>query len=113
MSTASDPLVAPAIGDADLRAWLAERRAALDLEVRHYPSPIAACDLHLPALLEARAAVVRLLAEPPGPAFATACIALARTFDDPASARIAACDAPAHTFDDPASARVGAGEDAR
>lgn len=90
MSAASATLAAPAIGDADLRAWLAERRAVLDVEVRQYPSPIAACDLHLPALLEARAAVVRLLAEPPGPAFTTACVALARTFDDPASARIAA-----------------------
>ena len=74
MSAASATLVGPAIGDGDLRAWLAERRAALDLEVRHYPSPIAACDLHLPALLEARAAVVRLLAEPPGPAFVAACV---------------------------------------
>ena len=76
--------------DAELRAWLHERRAALDLEVRHYPSPIARCDLHLPALLDARSAVVRLLAEPPGPAFTAACEAVARTFDDPASARIAA-----------------------
>jgi hypothetical protein len=75
--------------DAELRAWLGARRAALDLEVRHYPSPIAACDLHLPALLDARTAVVRLLAHPPGPAFEAACAALARTFDDPASARIA------------------------
>ena len=94
MSSAAATLAAPAIGDAELRAWLAERRAALDLEVRHYPSPIAACDLHLPALLDARAAVVRLLAEPPGPAFVAACVALARTLDDPASARIAAATAP-------------------
>ena len=90
MSAADATLVAPALGDAELRAWLAERRAVLDLEVRQYPSPIAACDLHLPALLEARAAVVRLLAEPPGPAFVAACVAVARTFDDPASVRIAA-----------------------
>jgi hypothetical protein len=90
MSIASTMPVARALRDTELRAWLAERRAALDLEVHHYPSPIAACDLHLPALLDARAAVVRLLAEPPGPAFVAACIALARTLDDPASARIAA-----------------------
>jgi len=94
MSSAAATLAAPAIGDAELRAWLGERRAALDVEVRHYPSPIAACDLHLPALLDARVAVVRLLAEPPGPAFVAACVALARTFDDPASARIAAGNAP-------------------
>jgi len=74
----------------ELRAWLAERRAALDDEVSHYPTPIARCDLHLPALLEARTAVVRLLAHEPGPAFVAACVALARTFDDPASMRIAA-----------------------
>jgi hypothetical protein len=92
MSMASATLDAASTRDTELRAWLGERRASLDLEVRHYPSPIAACDLHLPALLDTRAAVVRLLAEPPGPAFVAACIALARTFDDPASARIAAGD---------------------
>jgi len=113
MSASSAALVAPAIGDAELRAWLTERRTALDLEVRHYPSPIAACDLHLPALLDARAAVVRLLAEPPGPAFAAACVSLARTFDDPASARIAAGVAPARTFDHPPSVDRDAGKDAR
>ena len=48
---------------AAIRAWLVQRRAALDAEVRRYPTPIAACDLHLPALLEERAAVVRLLGE--------------------------------------------------
>ena len=93
MSAARATTADPATRDAELRAWLGARRAALDLEVRHYPSPIAACDLHLPALLEARAAVVRLLAHPGGPAFDAACVALARTFDDPASARIAATGA--------------------
>jgi hypothetical protein len=83
------PMAPPSALERELRTWLAERRAALDDEVRHYPTPIAGCDLHLPALLDARAAVVRLIQHEGGAAFVTACIALARTFDDPASAGIA------------------------
>jgi hypothetical protein len=88
VAESSAPVAEPPT-ERELRLWLAERRAALDGEVSHYPTPIAGCDLHLPALLDARAAVVRLLAHEPGPTFVAACIALAQTFDDPASARIA------------------------
>ena len=34
---------------------LRRRIAELSDEIRHYPTPIARCDLHLPALLEERA----------------------------------------------------------
>ena len=43
-----------------MRAELEKRLAELSAEIRGYPTPIARCDLHLPALLEERA---RLLAE--------------------------------------------------
>jgi len=45
---------------ATIRAALAARWRALDDEVRHYPTPIARCDVQLPALLEARDEVRRL-----------------------------------------------------
>ena len=45
-----------------IRARLAQRRDALIEEVRHYPTPIARCDVQLPALLEARTEVLALLA---------------------------------------------------
>lgn len=52
------------------RERLELRLAALMHEVRSYPTPIARCDLHLPALLEERAAVLeqlrRLDTTPPG-----------------------------------------------
>jgi len=41
-------------------AYLEQRLAELNREIRHYPGPIARCDEHLPALLEERA---RLMAE--------------------------------------------------
>jgi hypothetical protein len=41
---------------------LQQRIAELSQEIRAYPTPIARCDLHLPALIEERAALVRKLA---------------------------------------------------
>ena len=35
-----------------MREDLEKRLAALSEEIRSYPTPIARCDLHLPALLE-------------------------------------------------------------
>ena len=40
------------------RELLRERIAALSAEIRNYPTPIARCDLHLPALLEERASLI-------------------------------------------------------
>jgi hypothetical protein len=51
---------APALADA-VRAYLVRRRDALNEEVRRYPTPIARCDVQLPALLDARAEVLGLL----------------------------------------------------
>jgi hypothetical protein len=44
-----------------MRAELERRIAALSAEIRHYPTPIARCDLHLPALIEERAALMAKL----------------------------------------------------
>jgi hypothetical protein len=41
--------------------YLEERIAELSEEIRSYPTPIAGCDLHLPALLEERAALLSQL----------------------------------------------------
>ena len=43
------------------RPDLARRVAELSAEIRAYPTPIARCDLHLPALLEERARLLTLL----------------------------------------------------
>ena len=43
-----------------MSAYLEQKLAALNEEIRNYPGPIARCDQHLPALLEERA---RLMAE--------------------------------------------------
>jgi len=40
---------------------LEQRIAALSAEIRAYPTPIARCDLHLPALLEERARLIERL----------------------------------------------------
>ena len=40
---------------------LQRRIAELSEEIRRYPTPIARCDLHLPALLEERAALIEKL----------------------------------------------------
>jgi len=44
-----------------MRALLEKRIAELNLEIRHYPTPIARCDLHLPALIEERAELMAKL----------------------------------------------------
>jgi hypothetical protein len=43
------------------RGALQRRIAELSAEIRSYPTPIARCDLHLPALLEERAELVNQL----------------------------------------------------
>ena len=45
-----------------MRQDLQRRIAELSEEIRHYPTPIARCDLHLPALLEERARLLARLA---------------------------------------------------
>ncbi|MGQ0512603.1 MAG: hypothetical protein ACT4P9_18520 [Betaproteobacteria bacterium] len=44
-----------------MNAELNQRLAELNAEIRHYPGPIARCDLQLPALLEERAALLARL----------------------------------------------------
>ena len=44
-----------------MKAELEKRIAALSAEIRNYPTPIARCDLHLPALLEERAELMARL----------------------------------------------------
>ena len=44
-----------------MKEALERRLAELAAEIRAYPTPIARCDLHLPALLEERAAVLSRL----------------------------------------------------
>ena len=53
-----------------MRQELQRRIAELSEEIRNYPTPIARCDLHLPALLEERSQLIALLEEqgPCGPA---------------------------------------------
>jgi hypothetical protein len=46
--------------------WLEERIDELSEEIRSYPTPIARCDLHLPALIEERALLLSKL-EQDGP----------------------------------------------
>jgi hypothetical protein len=41
--------------------YLEERIAELSEEIRSYPTPIARCDLHLPALLEERSLLLARL----------------------------------------------------
>ncbi|MGE5639804.1 MAG: hypothetical protein ACM30H_06875 [Clostridia bacterium] len=45
------------------RKLLEDRIAALSAEIRAYPTPIARCDLHLPALLEERSELMARLNE--------------------------------------------------
>ena len=44
-----------------MKQLLAKRLAELSWEIRNYPTPIARCDLHLPALLEERALLLAKL----------------------------------------------------
>ena len=46
-----------------MKAELQARLAALNEEIRHYPTPIARCDLHLPALIEERDQLLRQMKE--------------------------------------------------
>jgi hypothetical protein len=46
-----------------MRQELERRIAELSEEIRSYPTPIARCDLHLPALLEERAQLIEELAQ--------------------------------------------------
>ena len=48
-----------------MSAYLRQRLAELNDEIRHYPGPIARCDEHLPALLEERARLMAELAREP------------------------------------------------
>lgn len=74
---------------AEIRAHLARRAADLSAAVRRYPTPIARCDEQLPALIEARREVLRLLEE--GDAtLAAAFAAAAERWDDPAARALAA-----------------------
>jgi hypothetical protein len=41
-----------------MSAYLERRLEELNAEIRSYPGPIARCDLHLPALLAERGAIV-------------------------------------------------------
>ena len=50
-----------------MSAFLKERLAQLNEEIRHYPGPIARCDEHLPALLEERARIMAQLEREPCP----------------------------------------------
>ena len=45
------------------RKELEEKISAISAEIRHYPTPIAGCDLHLPALIEERAKLLQQLNE--------------------------------------------------
>jgi hypothetical protein len=45
-----------------MRAELLRRVEELSAEIRNYPTPIARCDLHLPALIEERAELIARLA---------------------------------------------------
>ena len=44
-----------------MRQLLEQRLAEVSWEIRNYPTPIARCDLHLPALLEERALLLSKL----------------------------------------------------
>ena len=46
-----------------MRAELLQRIEQLSQEIRHYPTPIARCDLHLPSLIEERAKLLQQLKE--------------------------------------------------
>jgi hypothetical protein len=72
-----------------IRAYLERRGAALSEAVRNYPTPIARCDEQLPALLESRREVLRLLEEPDA-ALAASFAAAAARWEDPAALSLVA-----------------------
>ena len=45
-----------------MSAYLEQKLAELNEEIRNYPGPIARCDQHLPALLEERSKLIAELA---------------------------------------------------
>lgn len=72
-----------------IRVHLEQRGAALSEAVRNYPTPIARCDEQLPALLDARREVLRLMAEPDA-TLVDAFAAAAARWDDPAALSLVA-----------------------
>jgi hypothetical protein len=72
-----------------VRAYLARRRDALNEDVRHYPTPIARCDVQLTALLDARTEVLDLLRQD-ADAMLAGFAAAADRFEDAEAARLAA-----------------------
>ena len=50
-----------------MSAYLRQKLAALNEEIRNYPGPIARCDEHLPALLDERAGIMAELEREPCP----------------------------------------------
>ena len=44
-----------------MSAYLEQKLAELNDQIRHYPGPIARCDQHLPALLEERTKIIAQL----------------------------------------------------
>ncbi len=73
----------------EIRACLERRGATLSDEVRRYPTPIARCDEQLPALIESRREVGRLLEEEDA-ALVAAFAAAAVRWDDAAARALAA-----------------------
>jgi hypothetical protein len=80
----------------DIRAYLERRAASLSEAVRRYPTPIARCDEQLPALIEARREVARLLEEDDD-ALVAAFAAAAVRWDDEAARALAARAAEAQS----------------
>ena len=80
----------------EIRACLERRAADLSEAVRRYPTPIARCDEQLPALIESRREVMRLLEEGDATLAAAFAAAAGRWDDDEAralAARAARLDA--------------------
>ena len=72
----------------EIRAYLERRHEALSHEIRHYPTPIARCDVQLGGLLEARAEIVQLLERGDGEALVAGFIAAAERWDDAEAQRL-------------------------
>lgn len=73
----------------EIRAFLERRGAELSEAVRRYPTPIARCDEQLPALLESRREVLRLL-EQTDDRLVKAFAAAAARWDDAAALALSA-----------------------
>jgi hypothetical protein len=86
---AADPVSETAQLCREIRAHLERRGAALSAAVRRYPTPIARCDEQLPALLESRRELLRLLEEPDA-ALAASFAAAAASWDDAAALALVA-----------------------